>query len=101
TNAGYTIFNVQANQAGNYTVVVSNAGGTATSATAVLTVNGPPFITGQPQSRTVAAGNSVAFSVTALGTAPLNYQWFFNEQPISDATGDSYSIARVQSSQAG
>jgi hypothetical protein len=64
TSASYTISNAQTSQAGNYTAAVSNAGGTATSAIAVLTVNAPPSITSQPQSQTVAAGNSVAFSVT-------------------------------------
>ena len=64
TGASYTIPNVQTSQAGSYTVVVSNAGGTAASTTAVLTVNVPPSITAQPQSRTVTAGNSVAFSMS-------------------------------------
>jgi hypothetical protein len=61
----------------------------------------PPVIVSQPQSQTVIAGANVSFSVIATGTTPFNYQWFFNGQAISAATGYSYSIARVQSSQAG
>jgi hypothetical protein len=60
-----------------------------------------PWIIRQPQSQTVNAGTSATFSVIAGGKAPLNYQWFFNGQPISTATDYSYSIARVQSTQAG
>jgi hypothetical protein len=61
----------------------------------------PPVIVCQPQSQTVTAGTPATFSVIASGLPPLNYQWFFNGQSISAATGYSYSIARVQSSQAG
>ena len=67
----------------------------------MLTVVRPPWILTQPQSQTVIAGANVGFSVIARGAALLNYQWFFNGQPISAATGDSYSIASVQSSEAG
>jgi len=61
----------------------------------------PPLITSQPQSQTVFAGTNVTFSVTATGTPPLNYQWLLNGQPIGGAVGSSYSIASVQSGQAG
>jgi hypothetical protein len=101
TNASYTISNVQTSQAGNYTVVVTNTGGAATSATAVLTVNVPPSITAQPQSRTITAGNSVTFSVTASGTAPLSYQWYRNNSSIAGATAASYTITGVQPTDAG
>src|ERR1017187_1437337 len=60
-----------------------------------------PVITSQPQSQTVTAGASTGFSVIAVGVTPLSYQWFFNGQRISTATNYSYSIASVQSSQAG
>ena len=103
TNYSYSIARVQLSQAGRYTVVVTNSYGSVTSAPATLVVNPAqaPTITTQPQSQTVAAGANVTFSVIARGTAPLNYQWFFNGQPISTSTGSSYSIAGVQSSQAG
>jgi hypothetical protein len=60
-----------------------------------------PWIISQPQSQTINAGASATFSVMAKGKAPLNYQWFFEGQPISTATSNSFSIARVQSSQVG
>jgi len=99
--ATYTISNVQTSQAGNYTVVVSNAGGSATSATAELTVNVPPSITAQPQSQTVTAGNSVAFSVTSSGTTPLSYQWYRNNTAVAGATAASYTTNATQPNDAG
>jgi uncharacterized repeat protein (TIGR03806 family) len=60
-----------------------------------------PFITTQPQSQTVQAGASVAFSVQAIGAPPLNYQWRFQGTNISSATGSSYALANVQFNNAG
>jgi len=37
-----------------------------------------PSITSQPVSRTVIAGQAASFSITAGGTATLNYQWMKN-----------------------
>src|SRR5882762_9578897 len=61
-----------------FTVAVSNSAGSMTSNAATLTVNAAPVtpsITTQPASQTVTAGQTATFSVTASGTAPLNYQW--------------------------
>jgi subtilase family serine protease len=60
-----------------------------------------PWILRQPQNQTVNAGASATFGVMAAGKPPFNYQWAFNGKPISAATNASYSIARVQSIQAG
>src|SRR5439155_468329 len=40
-------------------------------------------------------------SVTAAGTAPLSYQWWFNSAPISGATATNYTITGAQSTNAG
>ncbi len=70
-----TVTNAQSANAGTYTVVVANSGGSVTSAAATLTVNVPPLITAQPQGQTNLAGITVTLSVTASGTAPLCYRW--------------------------
>jgi formylglycine-generating enzyme required for sulfatase activity len=62
---------------------------------------GAPSITTQPQSQTVAAGQSATFNVVAAGTAPLAYQWYRNDTAISGATSSSYSIADLQTDNAG
>src|SRR5437660_8880915 len=46
----------------------------------------PPSVANQPQSQTVAVGQSASFSVSASGTAPLVYQWYFNGNLMTGAT---------------
>jgi hypothetical protein len=102
TLSSYTLTNVQAANAGTYTVMVSD--GTlpnATSSGAMLTVNVPPTITTQPKSDTVTAGQNDTFSVTATGTAPLSYQWYKNGSAISGATSSSYTLTNIQAASAG
>src|SRR5581483_1719864 len=48
TNSTLSVTNVQSNQAGSYSVVVTNSAGSTTSAIASLTVIAPPTITSQP-----------------------------------------------------
>ncbi|WP_157772497.1 matrixin family metalloprotease [Lacunisphaera limnophila] len=60
-----------------------------------------PGITTHPADATVTRGGSVSFSVTATGTAPLAYQWFFGDSPIDGATSATYSLSNVTASQAG
>ena len=101
TSANLSIPNIQAAQAGTYTVEVSNACGTVTSQGATVTVGIPPAIGVQPQSQTVCTGTNVTFSVTASGTTPLSYQWSFNGVPIGGATSATFSIPTVSTANAG
>jgi hypothetical protein len=100
-NASYTLNNVQASRAGDYTVVVSNSGGSITSAVAVLTVDAPPAITAQPQSQTVAAGTNAAFAVSATGAAPLTYQWRREGVALPGSTNSVLLLPAVQQTSAG
>jgi Cellulase (glycosyl hydrolase family 5)/Divergent InlB B-repeat domain/Carboxypeptidase regulatory-like domain/Immunoglobulin domain len=68
---------------------------------AVFKAKVAPGITTQPQSQTVTAGQSVTFSVTTTGTAPLSYQWSIGGTAISGATSASYSISNAQAANAG
>ena len=38
----------------------------------------PPLITVQPTNEMITAGGTAVFSVTAMGTAPLSYQWLWS-----------------------
>ena len=96
-----TLTNVQAAQAGTYTVQVTNAFGSILSSNAALTVLVRPAITTQPSSQTAVAGTSASFSVTATGTAPLRYQWTFNTVPLTGASTDTLLLGAVQLAQAG
>jgi hypothetical protein len=52
-----------------------------------------PSITTPPANVSVTAGQPASFSVTAVGTAPLQYQWLRNGAEIAGATAASYTIA--------
>lgn len=104
TSSNYTISNVLAALAGSYKVVATNSAGSATSNTAVLTVNllsSAPSFTTQPVSKTVTVGSSVTFTAAASGTPSPTYQWRKNGSNISGATSSSYTISNVQTSSAG
>jgi hypothetical protein len=58
----------------------------------------PARIVEQPSSFSVCctnATNCATFSVSATGTAPLNYQWYANGNVITGATASSYSVCPV------
>ncbi len=101
TNASLTLPNVQTSSAGNYTVVVTNIAGSVTSIVATLTVNVPAGILTQPQSQTVVQNQSVSFYVDASGTAPLRYQWRFNNTNLTAATNATLTLTNVQTAKAG
>jgi hypothetical protein len=62
----------------------------------------PPVITAQPVRSTNAVGTLATFTVSATtGTTVTNYQWFFNNVAIANATNASYSIASVASTNYG
>lgn len=52
-----------------------------------------PFITSQPADVSVNEGQPVSFSVSALGSIPLTYQWQKNGANISGATSATLNIA--------
>ena len=101
TAVNYSIISVMASNAGNYTVVITNSCGNVTSSVAALTVVSPPSVTTQPASQTVVNGGNATFSVSAEGTPPLSYQWYFNGNAISGATDANYSISGVTVSNEG
>jgi subtilase family serine protease len=102
TNATLTLTNVQFNQSGNYSVLVTNLYGSTNSAIAVLTVYGlPPVLITQPTNETVIVGSTASFSVTASGTPPLYFQWSFNGTNIVNATNATLTLPNVQLTNSG
>jgi len=60
-----------------------------------------PYISMQPASQTVTAGQTATFSVTASGTAPLSYQWQKNGADITGATSASYMTPATTTADSG
>lgn len=100
TAATYTISGLQANDAGDYDVVVSNVNSSVNSFVATLFVNVPPSIASHPQSRTLQCG-SVTFTVNATGTPLLTYQWRKGGVSIEGANQSTYTISSVVAGDAG
>jgi sugar lactone lactonase YvrE len=98
---GAALSSYAACNAGSYSVVITNAAGSVTSAVATVTVLVPPAIVTQPVSQSVTQDQQATFSVTADGTAPLAYQWQFNGASIAGATLTSFILTNAQSADAG
>jgi len=99
-NRTLILTNLQLNQTGAYSVMVSNAFGTLGSSTAELTVL-PAVITAQPQDAVTFIGGTTGFSVAAQGEEPLFYQWQLNGTDLEGATNSSLTLTNVQRTQSG
>jgi hypothetical protein len=59
-------------------------------------VGGAPVITVQPQSQSVASGESASFNVQAEGAAPLRYQWRLNGTNLPNATNPTFAVSNAR-----
>jgi hypothetical protein len=96
-----TLTNLQASQAGSYSVLVSNALGATLSGPATLVLQAPPAVVAGPTNQSVYADNEAVFQVTATGAEPLSYQWFRNGLPVIGASNAVLLLSRVQGVDAG
>ena len=91
-----SLSNVQSNDAGGYSVVVTNAYGSTNSSIATLTVLFPPVIVQQPQNRATVTGGSAQFSVGTTGSNPLTYQWQHPGAELVDGTNRALNLTNIQ-----
>jgi hypothetical protein len=86
-----------------FTVTITDSVTNITSNAATLTVNVPPAVATQPANKTVIAGQTATFTVTASAgsTAPLTYQWNKNGIAISGATAASYTTPATTTADSG
>lgn len=108
TAAVFTIAAAGTADRGNYSVIVTNGAGSATSPAATLTVNTPsapvvtpPAITAQPASLVAIPGSPTTLAIAAEGSGPLNFQWAKDGSPIPGATASVLHLASVTGSDAG
>ena len=75
TASSLTLSNVQEEQSGDYTVVVTDSVGFIVSQPATLIAALRPSITAQPQGVIAVVGDTVTFRVSANGSLPIGYRW--------------------------
>lgn len=96
----YTVTNLTAADAGNYTVVITNACGNVTSDIAAVTVGDVPTITTSPNaSNAFCVGNLLSLDVVATGSG-LNYQWYKGASPVG-TNAANFTIPAVTATNAG
>jgi hypothetical protein len=90
--------NIKFLQSGLYSVTVRNPFGEATSKQASIRVSSPPVILEPPHDIRAIPGQFVRFSVKAVGTPPLRYQWFKdNDQLLPNQTLPTLEFTATQS----
>jgi alpha-tubulin suppressor-like RCC1 family protein len=100
TNASFSLTNVQAQHAGDYTVRAT-ADGYTVAAKARLAFGSLPAVLKGPEDVRVFPGSPALFRVNATNAVPLLYQWSFGEQVLPGETNSSLSLSKVQPAQAG
>lgn len=87
TSQAYVISSLQGTDEGAYYCEIGNTAGTATSASAYVSVNttptAPTFVE-QPQNTTNSVGGLATLTCRAVGTGPLSFQWNYNGTPMVD-----------------
>jgi hypothetical protein len=95
TGTNITIANVKTNYSATYACVVTNNFGSATNSVVIVVQTSLPIITSQPKSITRFFSAPIGFSVSAIGSTPITYQWRTNGTSISGATSPTYSSTAV------
>jgi centrosomal CEP192-like protein/immunoglobulin I-set domain protein len=79
---------------------LTGASPAATSASNTASATAP-VITSQPASEMVTIGQTATFSVSAIGAAPLGYQWQKNGTAVGGATSSTYTTPATALSDTG
>lgn len=92
TSSYFSKFGVTVADDGVYTLIVSNAFGTATSSPVNVIVNdpSPPAIYNLPSLVTVDYGASLSIYPSVVGTSPVTYTWKKDGAAIPNATSSSF-----------
>ena len=85
TNDVLEVAAATAGDTGRYQMRASNPAGVAFTREALIVAQAAgPAIVSQPTDVETYAGGEAAFQVTAVGSAPLSFQWSFNGEPLPE-----------------
>ncbi len=101
TGTFFTLASATWDDAGTYTVVVTNSVSSVISAPAILTISEPPVIVTGPASLSVPTGQRASMAVTVTGTAPFQFQWMKEGADLPGATTDTLVIEFARTSDSG
>ena len=101
TNKSLTLDSVSSSEAGDYTVVVTNAGGQAESDVVTVNVIEPVTIVTQPEGESVILGDPVTLKVVVEGVGPISYFWYHDGELVEGGTESTLRLANVQAADAG
>ncbi len=80
--------------AGDHTILLDNV-------VVLPDAGSKPYLLAQPTAASVAVNGSVSFSVAAVGSGTLTYQWKKNGQVVSGQTGDTLNLDNLAAADAG
>ncbi|MCE9593411.1 MAG: immunoglobulin domain-containing protein [Planctomycetes bacterium] len=99
TASTLTLANVQASDAGTYSVLVTGSCG-STEPSATLSVP-TPVSASEPSDEIACAGETVSFSTTPSGDGPFTYQWKKNGVALPGETASTLVLASVVAADSG
>ena len=100
TNRSLTLTNIEVTGR-RFALFVTNDEGSTTSRLASVVVVRPPSFLTDPASTILVETSGLNLGVTASGTSPLRYQWFFEGRPLLGKVGQVLSVSSVSSKDEG
>ncbi len=94
---GATSMNYSANQAGNYTVIVTNSNNcSATSSAVTVTISPPPTVNVTGTTTFCSPGSTTLTANATAGAGTISgYQWQLNGNNIGGATNNTYAASQA------
>jgi hypothetical protein len=96
TNSTLIFVSTQLNDEGTYYVTAINSVGSVTSTSAALSLMAPPSITTQSVNQTVVAGGTLTLTSAVSGSQPMTLRWYFEGNPIAEATNATLVLQNIQ-----
>ena len=101
TGAILELRDLAADAEGDYSVVVENSEGSVVSDPVRLSLLTAPSLRSVPPAQTVPSDSPAEFEVEAEGSAPLEFRWYHNGQPLPEVVGPKLLLPALSRSDAG